>query len=320
MGSHIAQRLLESGHEVVALQRPTSNTGFLQEMGCSVVEGDIRDDPDGLAGHMQGCRWVVHCAAVVYSGTKWPSVRAVNVDGTRKVLEGAARAGLEHAVHISSVSVYGQVAAEADETGPLDGHLRHRDLYARSKRMAEEVAVGLHESGRLSVTVVRPSVVYGERDRLFSPRLARVLRWPVVPVFGPGDNTVPVVYAGNVAAGVESALDGRGAGEAFNLSQDHPLTQEELLVGLASGLGRSPRFAHLPSSLIRGVAQFGDALRISVSGAEGLAPSRVARLALRDSPYRSERARDILGWRPPHPHEEGLRRTGEWLSGRTKMR
>ena len=317
VGSHIAERPLEAGHEVVALQRPTSNTGLLREIGCSVAAGDIRDDSEMLATHMKGCRWVVHCAAVVYSGTEWPSVRAVNVDGTRNVLEGAARAGVEHAVHISSVAVYGQVDAEADETGPLDGHLRPKDLYARSKRMAEGVAMDLHESGRLSVTVVRPSVVYGERDRLFTPRLARLLRLPVVPVLGPGDNTVAVVYAGNVAAGVESALDGRGAGQAYNLSEDHPLTQEGLLTGLASGLGKTPRLARLPAGLIRGVAQLGDALRLSVPGAEGLAPSRVARLALRDNPYRSARARDILGWRPPHRHEESLRRTGEWLSGRT---
>ncbi len=318
LGSHIAERLLESGHEVVALQRPTSNTGLLREIGCSVAEGDIRDDPDRLAAHMEGCRWMVHCAAVVYSGTEWPSVRAVNVDGTRNVLEGAARAALEHAVHISSVSVYGQVAAEADESGPLEGHLRPRDLYARSKRMAEEVATEVHESGRLEVTVVRPAVVYGERDRLFAPRLARFLRWPVVPVFGSGENTVPVVYAGNVSVGVEAALDGTGAGEAFNLSEDHPLTQKGLLTGLANGLGRSPRFVHLPASLIRGAAQLGDVAGISVSGAEGLAPSRVARLALRDNPYRSERARDILGWRPPHRHEDALRRTGDWLSGRAR--
>ena len=320
LGSHIAQRLLGSGYEVVALQRPTLNTGLLREIGCSVAEGDIRDDPDALARRMEGCRWAVHCAAVVYSGTEWPSVRSVNVDGTRNVLDGAARAGLEHAVHVSSVSVYGQVAAEADEKGLLEGHLRPRDLYARSKRMSEEVAMDVHGSGRLRVTVVRPAVVYGERDRLFAPRLARILRWPVVPVLGPGANTVPVVYAGNVAAGVESALDGRGAGEAFNLGEDYPLTQKEILAGLADGLGRTPRFVHLPTSLIRGAAQLGDALGVTVSGAEGLAPSRVARLALRDNPYRSERARDVLGWRPPHRHEEGLRRTGEWLSGRTRTR
>ena len=316
LGSHIAERLLEAGHQVVALQRPTSNTGLLKEMGCSVAEGDIRDDSDALATHMEGCRWVVHCAAVVYSGTEWPSVRAVNVDGTRNVLGGAARAGVEHAVHISSVSVYGQITSETDEIRPLDGPLRPRDLYARSKRMAEEVAMELHESGRLSVTLVRPSVVYGERDRLFTPRLVRLLRLPVVPVLGSGDNTVPVVYAGNVSAGVESALSGKGAGQAFNLSEDHALTQQELLTGLARGLGRTPRFVHLPAGLIRGVARLGDAVRLPVPGAEGLALSRVARIALRDNPYRSARARDILGWRPPHRHAEALRRTGEWLSGR----
>ncbi len=76
--------------------------------------------------------------------------------------------------------------------------------------MAEEAASEIHESGRMQVTIVRPGVVYGERDRLFAPLLARVLRLPVVPVMGRGDNTVPVVYAGNVAVGVASALDGKG--------------------------------------------------------------------------------------------------------------
>ncbi len=286
-------------------------------MGCSVAFGDIRDDADVLAAHMEGCRWVVHCAAVVYSGGEWPSVRAINVEGTRNVLEGAARASVEHAVHVSSVAVYGQVIGDRDGESPLDGLLRPRDLYARSKRMAEEVAMDVHASGRLSVTSVRPSVVYGERDRLFAPRLARLLRSPVVPMLGSGDNTVAVVYAGNVAAGVEAALTGRGAGEAFNLAEDFPLTQRELLEGLANGLGRAPRLIRLAAGLIRGTARLAEAVGLSVPGAQGLAPSRVVRLALRDNPYRSERARDILGWQPPHRHAEGLRRTGEWLTGRT---
>lgn len=320
MGSHVAERLLEAGHQVVALQRPSSNTGFLRAIGCTVAGGDVREGPKALANHMGDCRWMVHCAAVVYSGTEWPSVRAVNVDGTRNVLEGAALAGVEHAVHVSSVAVYGQVAGERDEDAPLDGLLRPRDLYARSKRMAEEEAVKVHRSGRLSVTRVRPSVVYGERDRLFTPRLARLLRSPIVPILGSGDNTVPVVYAGNVAAGVEAALSGKGSGNAFNLAEDFALTQRQILQGLAKGLGRTPRLVSLPSDLIRGAARLADTLGLSVPGSEGLAPSRVARLALQDNPYRSERARDILGWRPPYRHEEGLRRTGEWLTGRTTAR
>lgn len=314
LGSHIAEHLLGAGHEVVALQRPTSNTGLLHDIGCTVAEGDVRDDPDELSRHMCGCRWLVHCAALVYRGNDWPGVRAVNVEGTRNVLEAGARARLQHAVHVSSVAAYGEVAAGVSEDGPLDGHLRPRDLYGRSKRMAEAVAREVHESGRMEVTIVRPSAVYGERDRLFAPKLARLLRLPLVPVMGSGDNTVPVVYAGNVAAGVLAALDGRGAGGAFDLAQDRPLTQMDLLTGMAAGMGCRPRFLHVPAGMIRGAAQLGDALGVMVPGAEGLSASRVARLGLRDNPYSSDRARRVLGWSPPLGHDEALDRTGEWIS------
>ncbi len=72
-----------------------------------------------------------------------------------------------------------------------------------------------------------------------------------MPVMGRGDNTVPVVYAGNVAVGVASALDGKGSGGAFNLAVDFPLTRRELLEGRARGLGCSPRLVSLPAVLVR---------------------------------------------------------------------
>ena len=150
-------------------------------------------------------------------------------------------------------------------------------------------------------------------DRLFAPTLARILSLPVVPVLGHGNNTVPVVYAGNVAAGVASALDGRGSGSAFNLAMDYPLTQRELLEGLARALGRSPTLVGLPAGLVRGAARVADGASFAVPRLRGLSGARVARLGLGENPYSSQRARDRLGWRPAVPHESALQRTGQWL-------
>ena len=140
------------------------------------------------------------------------------------------------------------------------------------------------------------SAAYGERDRRFAPTLARILRLPVVPVMGHGDNTVSVVYAGNVAAGVASALDGRGSGSAFNLALDYPLTQRELFDGLARGLGRSPTFICLPAALVRAVASVADGVSFMVPGLSGLSGARVTRLGLSENPYPSQREREWLGW------------------------
>ena len=267
---------------------PTEPSRGLKEPGRTLSEGDLRDDSSELAGQIEGCRWAVHCAARVYSGKDWSAVQAVNVDGTQSTLEAAARAGVRH----GRACVIGR-GVRTD--------VRSGDFYGRSKRLAEEAAAGMHESGRMQVTIVRPSAVYGERDRRFAPTLARILRLPVVPVMGHGDNTVPVVYAGNVAAGVASALDGKGSGSAFNLALDYPLTQRELLDGLARGLGRSPTFICLPAALVRAVASVADGVSFMVPGLRGLSGARVTRLGLGENPYPSQREREWLGWRPSVP-------------------
>ena len=200
-----------------------------------------------------------------------------------------------------------------DGSGPLEGTIPSDNFYGRSKRLAEEAASEIHESGRMQVTIVRPGVVYGERDRLFAPLLASILRLPVVPIMGRGDNTVPVVYAGNVAAGVASALDGRGVGGAFNLAVDFPLTQRELLEGLARGLGYSSRLVSLPAVLVRAAGRLASGVGVLVPRGGGLSAARAVRLVLGENPYPSQRARERLGWRPSVPHESALYSTGRWL-------
>lgn len=252
LGSHLAHELRSHGHEVVALHRRGADTLFLEETECDLVEGDIRDDAEILSPLMVGCSHVVHGAALVYAGGAWPKVRAVNVDGTRNVLTAARLAGVEHAVHLSSVAVYGDVPAPITEATPTDSDLPPGDLYARSKREAEEVARGIEQKRGFPVTILRPAAVYGERDRLMAPALARILRLPLVPLLGAARNALPVVYAGNVAVAIRLAAEaGRGA-TTFDVALDHRLNLRDLMEWLAAGLGLSPRFFTIPASLVRG--------------------------------------------------------------------
>jgi nucleoside-diphosphate-sugar epimerase len=314
LGSHLAEELRSTGDEVVALCRPGADTLFLEELGCTVVEGDVRDEPEALAPLMEGCTHLVHGAALVYTDGSWPQIRAVNVDGTRNVLTAAAQADVGLALHVSSVAVYGPSDGPVDEDTPLDTDLAATDLYARSKREAEEVARGIEDVQGLRVAVARPCAVYGERDRLMSPALARIARLPVVPLMGRGNNAIPAVYAGNVAGALRRMLeDGRG-GTTYDVGSDHPLTQRGLLECLSRGLGVRATFVSIPAGVIRGGASLLDWFGAHAPDAKHLSISRVVSLALGENPYQSRRLRDELGWDPTHTHEEALERTGRWLA------
>jgi nucleoside-diphosphate-sugar epimerase len=313
IGSHTAARLREAGHDVVALCRRGSEPRFLEDLGCTIVEGDVRDPPEALAPAMARCTHVLHGAALVYAGGSWSGVREVNVEGTRHVLLAAAQAGVGRAVHLSSVAVYGTVDGPVDEDSRVDRVIPKRDLYARSKREAEAIARAIEAEYGLAVTILRPSAVYGERDRLMAVRIARMVRRPVAFLLGRGDNTLPTVYAGNVAAAAVLALEAERAGATYLIGDDHPLTQRALLEGLALGLGRSPVLVSVPAPLVRWGAEVLQRLGVSAPGARHLPLARVARLALSENPYGSARIRRELGWDPPHRHEEALERTGRWL-------
>jgi len=316
LGSHTAALLAREGHEVVALCRCGADTAFLESLGCAVVTGDVTDAPVFLEPLIRGCSHVVHGAALVYAGGDWPAIRRVNVEGTRNVLEAAAQARGAQAVHISSVAVYGTVDGEVDERSPVDTPIPASDLYARSKREAEKVARELEATTGMPVTVLRPSAVYGERDRLMTQRIAKMLRGPVSFLLGHGRNTIPTVYAGNVAEAVLLALGAGRAGATYDVGLDHPLTQRALLEGLAAGLGRSPVLVPVPAGAVRMGADILEALGLKAPGAAHLPLGRVVRLALGENPYPSRAIREELGWSPSHRHEEALRRAGRWLKER----
>src|SRR5881296_3294046 len=159
----------------------------------------------------RGVRAIGHSAAIVQRRASWEQYVAVNVDGTRLAVDAARTAGAR-LIHISSVAVYAGSAAypatpeRRDENFPFQP-IAAPDFYARSKRMAEDVVREAATHRDFEVAALRPTVIYGERDRLFTPRVIRAARLRFVPRIGPGTNRLSCVYAGNVASAAVAALD-----------------------------------------------------------------------------------------------------------------
>lgn len=314
LGSHVAERLRARGDQVVALVRPSSDTAHLDSIGCALVTGDLRDAPAPMAARMRGADAVIHAAAKVFQSGSRAEYLRVNVEGTERLLEAAGMIAPRF-IQVSSVAVYAGLSMERPLTEDrwTEADPDRQSPYAASKHLSERAVWRAHETGSVQVTTLRPSVVYGERDRSATPVMVRYASLPVVPLIDGGRTTLPVVYAGNVADGIVAALDRQtSVGRAYNLALDLPLTARQMVSLLGAGLQRSPRTVSVPGRPIGAVAAGIRALTRSVPGLPTLDAMRAIRSLTHDNPYDSHRARTELDWDPRVGHEEGVRRTLEW--------
>jgi len=316
LGSHVVEQLLAAGQTVRALVRPTSDTSLLDEWGVETVPGDLAD-ADRLREAMQGATTVYHVAAQVGDWGPWERFVAVTIDGTRNMLAAAKAAGARRFLHVSSISAYGHPDGEGmvlDESAPLGVNLHKWSYYSRAKVEAEKLARAAHEAGDVPVTVVKPSWLYGPRDRASMPRLIRAIRAGKGKLLGDGSNRLNLTYAGNVAEGcILAATRDQAVGEAYNLSSDGEITQAEYFNKIADCLGCKPVTKSVPYGVARKAA-FLMELFGHVLGRKK--PPLVTRYSVwlmgRRCFFRCEKARQELGWQPTVGYDEGIRRSVAW--------
>ena len=314
IGSHVAALLRARGDDVVALVRPTSDTRHLAGLGCALVTGDVLDPVEAQAARMRGCDALIHAAARVFLGGSRETFLRENVDGTRRVLEAAARTA-PRVVHLSSVAVYSGLPLDVPlvEDRWTEADPARQNAYAASKHLSERAAWEIHDGGDIRLTTLRPSVVYGERDRAAVPIMVRYATLPVVPLLGGGRVRLPLVYAGNVARGVVAALDRPSAvGRAYNLALDEPVHARDLVRWIGEELGRPRPAVRIPAALPRALARGFELVGAILPFARRSGLRRALRSLVLENPYDSSRARLELGWSGHTPHREAVRRTMAW--------
>lgn len=308
IGRHTLTALQQRGHRVVALARSQHSANALRAAGATVFEGDVADAETW--NRVTGVSAIIHSAASVFTRSDWPGYIRTNVDATRLAAQRARTLGVP-LIHISSVAVYGRHDILPVREDAVIGPVETGEFYSRSKWLAEQ-AVWAEVTQGLQAVVLRPCVVYGEGDRLFLPKLVRIAQRGWFPLIGTGRQLLRLVYAGNVAEGIVTALEAQQWGKAFNLTNDDPITANELVDGLADGLQRKVRPIRMPAGLARFSAGVIDALRPLSGSHLPLVRGGVAFLS-GGHPYTSAAAISELGWRPSHRHAAALPRAVRWV-------
>jgi len=204
LGSFVAERLATEGHVVRALVRPRSERKVLDRLPRVELAPGAIEDRASLGAAVDGVDAVVHVAGIV-KARRPAEFFEVNTQGTRNLLEAAMRRPVPRFVYVSSLAAVGP---SADGTPvPDDVEPRPVTHYGRSKLEAERAVLAAKD--RLHVTVVRPPLIYGPRDRETLAFFTSV-RNGVLPMTGDGTNTLSVVYVEDCAAAVVRVLHAQG--------------------------------------------------------------------------------------------------------------
>ena len=301
IGTHVVAALAAAGHEVRAFDRRAPAE---VPAGVETVAGDVLD-ANALARAAQGCDAVFHLAALYsYARAHARAMQAVNVEGTRAVLDAAARSGVRRVVHTSSCAtcgpVAGRAATEADE--PPGWELAVP--YKRTKLEGERLALDAARDG-LDVVVVNPTTPVGPGDRRPTPTgkmVADVARGRARAYLSGA--ALNVVAVEDVAAGHLRAFEHGRSGERYLLGGEN-LSLREVFAIVARAADRRPPRIGVPWALAHGAARAGDAALRLVGREPWLLVLDEVRLARLPMTFDDARARRELG-HASRPAEQAL--------------
>ena len=307
IGSHVVDRLLADGHTVWGLDnfdnfypRQIKEANFehnLGHPGFELVEGDLRDEVLLNTLFREGeFEAVVHLAA--RAGVR-PSIEApeeyydCNVMGTVRLLEAMRRFAVNSLVFASSSSVYGSRATSGafSEDDPVDHPV---SPYAATKRAGELLCHAYWHLHGVSCYCLRFFTVYGPRQRpdLAINKFVRALSaGQPVTVYGDGTAVRDYTYVDDTVEAVKTSLGQVLEAEngplyrILNIGAERTVAVNELVTMLAETMDAVPTIEYLPP-------QPGDVPRTSAD---------------------ISKARDVLGFNPTVPIEEGLRRFVAWF-------
>lgn len=261
VGSHLADRLLAAGHDLVVLARTPSDAARLADRGARVVEGDLTER-ESLRAPMRGVDGVFHLAAWYNVGpADATTAEAVNVEGTRNVLEVMADLGIPRGVYTSTLAVNSDTGGRVvDESYRFDG--THLTVYDRTKWEAHyEVAQPMTEMGLPLVTVL-PGVVYGPGDRSVFGRALRDYLDGDLPVI-PRGTGYTFGHVEDIADAHVRAMTSGTPGEEYIVGGPRATLVEAFAVIAAAAGSAPPR--SIPPRVFRALAPIAGGLERVVS-------------------------------------------------------
>lgn len=244
IGSHLAERLVDAGHDVKSLCQYNSfgHQGWLEDINpkakanMEICSGDIRDG-DHMNELVKGCDVIFHLAALIAIPFSYFSPRSyldTNAVGTLNLVQAAKRQNVEKFIQTSTSEVYGT----AQFVPITENHtLKGQSPYSASKIAADQMAYSFYTAFNTPVTIIRPFNTYGPRQstRAIIPTIiTQLARGDRVLKLGALTPTRDFNFIDDIVAGFMSTLHAEKiAGETINLGSNFEISINDTVQAIA---------------------------------------------------------------------------------------
>lgn len=312
IGSHLTEKLSEEGHEITVLVRKPEDMEDFRRRGIKVVNGDLFSR-EKLKEGMEGCDWVFHLAAYAKPTSFDKNLPyKTNVEGTVNILEAAEECMVEKVVLTSTAGTMGfsiDGLPVNEETNKLNDF--HTE-YERTKSLTEKIAV--EHSGRINVSIVNPSRVFGPGKLTKSNSITRIMKlygtgvWRIIP--GDGSSIGNYAFIDDVVEGHILAARHGKSGERYILGGEN-VSFSKLFDTLGKAYGIKRRMIKLSDKNLKRIAELAGGMA-AIAGKPPLISDQWIDKYLKNWILSSEKAGSNLLYHIT-PFEEAIQKTVDWL-------
>jgi len=308
IGSHLTEALIRKGVQVRCLLRKTSDLKWLKGLPVEFVPGDC-NDMASLAEAIRGVDWVLHLAGAT-KAIKEETYFEVNGLGTENLIQACLENNprIQKFIYISSQAAAGPSRngigkKESDPCEPVS-------FYGRSKRRGEESV--LSQAHELPALILRPSAVYGPRDKDILA-LFKCLSRRIKPCLTGQQQHLNLCYVQDLVQGMLLALETQvKSGEIFFLSDGHDYRMEDVGDILAQAMGITALRIRIPKRMVVGIACFSEYLSKWLGRPFLLNKDKAEEIVQKEWVCDITKAKTLLGFEPRVPLSEGAGLTFEW--------
>ncbi|MBL8952642.1 MAG: NAD-dependent epimerase/dehydratase family protein [Myxococcaceae bacterium] len=247
LGREMIRALVERGHTVRAIARSPKSEAAVRAAGAEPVKGDLDDVPSMQTG-MEGCDWVIHCAANTEEWDSDESFWRVNVVGTDNAMAAARGARVRRFVLISSEAVLadGNPIIDADETAPLPAS--PLPGYPLTKGECER-RVRAASNADFQTVVVRPRYIWGRNDTAVLSKIIEGIRGGRFKWVGGGRYPTTTTHVANACEGAILAAEKGTPGEVYFVTDGPPVEFREWVTKLLATQQRPAPEGSVPFGL-----------------------------------------------------------------------